>query len=84
MAIICLSGGLAAIIWTSVPTEEVLKATILWKLHRPIIFHIPLRMRHIFGLWSESILAGFGLKGSECFPPAFCIRTGGSAATQRK
>lgn len=54
--------GLAAIIWTSVPTEEVLKSSYFMEITPPNYLPYPASDAAYFGLWSESILAGFGLK----------------------
>lgn len=54
--------GLAAVIWTSVPTEEVLKNSYFMEITPPNYLPYPASDAAYFGLWSESILAGFGLK----------------------
>lgn len=54
----------AAIIWTAVPTMEVLKHSYFMEISAPNYVPYPASDAAYFGLWSESLMAGLGFKDS--------------------
>ncbi len=53
-----------AILWISVPTDEVLKNSYFMEISAPDNLPYPASDAAYFGLWSETIAAGFGFKNS--------------------
>ncbi len=56
--------GVSALVWVSVPTEQVLENSYFMEITLPDNLPYPASDAAYYGLWSESILAGLGLKSS--------------------
>lgn len=54
--------GIAAALWINVPSEEVLRNSYFVEITAPDSLPYPASDAAYFGLWSESVLAGMGLK----------------------
>ena len=53
-----------AVLWVTIPTMEVLEHSYFMEITAPNYLPYPASDAAVFGLWSESILAGFGFKAT--------------------
>lgn len=65
--------GVAAALWISVPSEEVLRNSYFTEINAPDFLPYPASDAAYFGLWSESVLSGMGFKNAVVSRQAFIL-----------